>query len=321
VKHLSTLLDVRIALEAILKRISYCLILSLSAAPAILLAQGGPQGPSPIDQYAITSASPHTWTPPNYSPTPFSRLAIGGGISSMGGNMQVAVIANRYMNVRGVGNYFTYSLNNVSLDGLKASGTLNFATAGASVDFYPFPNHGFRISPGVLFYNQNQLTAAANAPGGTSFTLNGTTYYSANVNSVTGATPIAGNGLLGLNSTKPAFTATTGWGNMIPRSGRHLSFPFEIGAAFTGAPTVNVNLGGWACYDQAQTECASITGNSQLATAVQSNLSAQVAKWKNDLNPFRFYPIFTAGVAYSFNLRPGAEASPAARPLAQQLAH
>jgi len=26
-------------------------------------------------------------------------------------------------------------------------------------------------------------------------------------------------------------------------------------------------------------------------------------------------------VAYSFNLRPGAEASPAARPLAQQLAH
>jgi len=231
----------------------------------------------------------------------------------MGINLQVAVVANRYINLRGVGNFFNYSLNNVSTNGLNASGTFNFATAGAAVDFYPFPNHGFRISPGALFYNQNQLTATANTPGGTSFTLNGTTYYSANANSETGATPIAGNGTLGLNTTKPAFTITTGWGNMIPRRGGHLSFPFEIGAAFVGAPTVNVNLGGWACYDQAQTECASISGNSQLATAVQSNLNAQVAKWRNDLSPFRIYPIFSTGVAYSFNLR-GGQSNPAARP-------
>jgi hypothetical protein len=103
---------------------------------------------------------------------------------------------------------------------------------------------------------------------------------------------------------------------MIPRSGKHLSFPFEIGAGFVGSPSVNVNLGGWACYDQAQTECASITGNSQLATSVQSNLNSQVAKWRSDLSPFRFYPIFSAGVAYSFGLHSAGEAGPAARPMA-----
>ncbi|MGO9444068.1 MAG: hypothetical protein ACLPXB_04735, partial [Thiobacillaceae bacterium] len=34
------------------------------------------------------------------SPTPFSRVAIGGGVSPMGLNMQVAVYANRFMNLR-----------------------------------------------------------------------------------------------------------------------------------------------------------------------------------------------------------------------------
>jgi len=279
----------------------------------MLLAQSAsdPQGPSPIDQYAITSASPHTWTPPNYSPTPFSRLAIGGGFSTMGGNMQVAVIANRYMNLRGEGNFFNYSLTDASLHGLNATGTVNFATAGASVDFYPFPSLGFRLSPGVMFYNRNQVSTTLVAPGGTSFSLDGYTYYSSQAN------PVTGTGSVGLNKQNPAFTMTTGWGNMIPRHGGHLSFPVEIGAAFIGSPTVNMQLlSGQVCQDpQGTIGCINVVGNPQ----VQANLAAQQAKYQNDLNPFRFYPIFTAGVAYSFKLRSGAEASPAARPVSPGL--
>ena len=56
---------------------------------------------------------------------------------------------------------------------------------------------------------------------------------------------------LGLNTHKPAFTMTTGWGNMIPRRGGHWSVPFEIGAAFTGAPSLNVLLSGVGCTNQA----------------------------------------------------------------------
>jgi hypothetical protein len=50
---------------------------------------------------------------------------------------------------------------------------------------------------------------------------------------------------------------------MIPRKGGHWSFPFELGAAFTGSPSLNVGLTGWACIDQAQTECSDVsnTGN------------------------------------------------------------
>ena len=83
----------------------------------------------------------------------------------MGINMQAAVEANRYINIRGIGNYFSYNVNNVKINGnsngsgnsngIDVSGNLNFAKAGVALDFYPWPNHGFRLSPGVMLYNQN----------------------------------------------------------------------------------------------------------------------------------------------------------------------
>lgn len=258
----------------------------------------------PPSPYAVTSASPHTWVQPNYTSAPFSRVAFGGGISAMGINLQTAVVVNRHINLRAVGNFLNYSLSNVSVNGLQASGTINFATAGTSLDFYPFPRHGFRISPGAMFYNHNQVTASVVAPGSTSFTLDGTTYYSSQAN------PVTGIGSLGLNKQNPVFTITTGVGNMIPRNGKHFSFPFEIGAALIGTPNLNMALtSGQVCQNpQGTMNCVNVVGDSQL----NSNLQAQVSKYQTDLNPLRFYPIFSFGAAYSFGLRRG-ESSPVAR--------
>jgi hypothetical protein len=293
-----------------LKRIFFCLALTLTAATASLSAQqqiastsDGVPPPVSGDGGLMPGRTFHEWTPRNSAAAPFSRVAFGGGVSTMGINLQAAVIANRYINLRGTGNFFNYSLTNIQTNGLNLSGKLNLATASTSVDVYPFPNHGFRVSPGAMFYNQNQVTANVVAPGGTSFSLDGYTYYSSQ------ASPVTGNGSVVLNKTNPAFTITTGWGNMIPRSGGHWSFPFEIGAAFVGAPTVNLALtSGQVCADPAGTVgCMNVVGNSQ----VNANLQAQVAKYQTNLNPFRIYPIFSSGVAFSFGSHRG-EASPAA---------
>jgi hypothetical protein len=211
----------------------------------------------------------------------------------MGINMQAAVNANRYINLRGTGNYFNYTISNISSNGLNLNGKLNFAAAGASVDFYPFPNHGFRLSPGALFYNQNTVGANVTVAGGTKFTLNSVSYYASSTN------PITGNGSLGLNTSNPAFTMTTGWGNMISRRGGRWSFPFELGAAFIGVPSVNVALtSGLACNAQGQ-NCVNVATDPN----VQANLQAQIAKYKSDLNPFKYYPIVSFGLGYNFNLR------------------
>ena len=288
-----------------MKQTALLLSLSLLAAPSALMAQSYSSSSSLVAAEASPEGGAGQTALPAKGPRdsvgPFSRIALGAGLSPLGIQLQAATNLSSHFNLRATGNFFNYSTNFTN-SGITATAKLNLASAGASVDVYPF-RAGFRISPGLLFYNGNQLTATTAVPGGTSFTLNGTTYYSANANSTTGATPVNGNATLGLNTTKPAFTITTGWGNMIPRNG-HWSFPFEIGVAVIGAPSVNVNLGGWACYDPAQTECTNISSTTNpIAIAIQSNLTAQVAKWTTDLNPLKTYPIVSAGVAYSFHIR------------------
>jgi hypothetical protein len=293
-----------------MNRSALFLTIALLAAPGALMAQS-PSFSSfssslvaaePVpDGGAGQTASPFLTSTGSSSASPLSRVGFGAGISPLGIQLEAATNLSNHFNLRGTGNFFNYSAN-FTTDGINATAKLNLASARASVDVYPF-RRGWRISPGLMFINQNQVTAATNVAAGTSFTLNGTTYYSANANAATGATPVTGSGILGLNTNKPAFTVTTGWGNMVRSSG-HWSFPFEIGAAFIGAPSVNVNLTGWACYDQAQTECTNIANpNNPIAVAIQSNLTAQEAKWTSDLKPLNTFPIVSGGVAYSFHLR------------------
>ncbi len=289
-----------------MNRVALFLALACTTAPAALMAQTDTSSFSlalaEIDADGGTDQAPSALRGATVGVGPFSRVAFGAGISPLGVGLQVATNINEHFTVRGTGNIFEYS-RNFNTNGLNLNANLNLTSAGVALDVYPF-HSGFRISPGVLIYNTSQVTASDNVPGGTSFTLNDQTFYSANANAATGATPVFGNARLGLNSTKPAFTITTGWGNMIPRNGGHWSFPFEIGVALIGAPPLTANLGGWACYDQAQTECTDISSTTDpIAIAVQNDLKAQIAIWKNDLDPLKTYPIVSIGVAYNFRVR------------------
>jgi hypothetical protein len=285
--------------------IALYLSLALVAAPGTVVGQSSSSSLSFNTSDSTGSGSGNAVAPvpgpPSTSSAPFSRFGFGVGFSPLGIGLQTATNINDHLNIRGEGNFFNYATS-FTTSGFTADANLNLASAGVALDYYPF-HKGFRVSPGLLFYNGNKLTATDTVAGGTSFTLNNETFYSANANSATGATPANGNAELALNTTKPSFTLTTGWGNMVPRSGWRVSFPFEIGVAFTGAPTLNANLGGWACHDQAQTECTNLSSNSPIAQEVQSDLQAQIAKWNNDLNVLKTYPILSVGVAYSFNVR------------------
>ena len=259
-----------------MKRTALFLAASLLAAPLVVVAQTSQYAPYQFSSSATASSfvaddaglegeggqaaspmgggSPHSWGGGNGL---LSHVGFGAGISPLGIQLQAATSIMAHLNVRATGNFFNYNTNFTS-NGISATGKLNLASAGVSADFYPF-HSGFRLSPGVLLYNQNEVTANANVPAGSSFTLNGQTYYSANTNAVTGATPITGS---------------------------------------------KVNLAGWACYDAAQTDCANIADpTNPIGQSVQSNLTTQEAKWTNDLNPLKTYPILSAGVTYSFHLR------------------
>jgi hypothetical protein len=283
-----------------------CLALVLVAVSPAVFALSG----STADSSSSSSASSSSASAPdpgaagssavaspsyNASPAPFSRLGLSAGIGAGGINLQAATNMNRYMNLRGVGNVFNYTVSNVNTNGMTLNGKLNLASAGLSVDFYPFPYHGLRFSPGVLFYNQNAANATVTVSGGTSFKLNDVEYYSSS------AAPVQGAGSLGLNKQNPAFTMTAGWGNLISRRGGHFSIPFEIGAAFVGTPNLNLALtSGQVCSNpQGTSGCQDVATD----TAVQSSLQSQIAKYQNDLNPLKVFPIVSIGIGYNFKIR------------------
>jgi len=241
---------------------------------------GGSQAASPVKNSSASIA-------------PLSRLALGAGFSPLGVNLLVATNINRRLNLRGTGNFFQYSANNISTNGFNVDAKIALASAGASLDVYPFPNHGFRLSPGALFYNTNAANAVFSVKGGTSFTLDNVTYYASATN------PVKGTGAVGLHTQKPAFTITTGWGNVVPSRGGHWSFPFELGVAFIGAPTMKLALTQGQVCDANGLNCVNVATDQ----ALQTNLQAQVDKYIGDLEQLKTYPIVSIGVAYSFRIR------------------
>jgi hypothetical protein len=277
----------------------YLIVSALLAASSVLVAQSFSSSQDFTDTNAVAGGGSGAVAPASAvsapSARPFSKVAFGAGISPLGIQLSMTTNLNPHLNLRTTGNLFNYSTN-FTTSGIGANAKLDMKSAGTDLDIYPF-HKGFRISPGLLFYNANQVTADGSVAAGQSFTLNNQTYYSNNTH------PVTGNALLSLHTTSPAFTITAGWGNTVPSKG-HWSFPFEVGVALAGAPSLNVNLGGWACYDKAQTLCTDITSKTDpIALQIQNNLALQVAKWTKDAEPLKTYPIASFGVAYSFGLR------------------
>jgi hypothetical protein len=234
---------------------------------------------------------------------PFSRIGIGADINTMGIGIKSAIVLNHLYDARVNINFLSIDTGKFDIEGFNADVNAHFASAGASLDWYPFASV-WRISPGVLFYNANHISVTSLVAPGNSFTLNGQTFYSASPNAVTGATPLTGTGVLGLNTTKPAFTIAGGFGKFIPRSNRHWSFPSEFGVAFTGAPSANITVSGWTCLDKAQTKCSDVTSKSNPVGAdFNSALNGALTKWRRDLAKVQIYPLFSYSVVYSFDIR------------------
>jgi hypothetical protein len=211
-----------------------------------------------------------------------SHVGFGVKISSLGVGVEAAVPVLRKVNIRAGGNFISYS-HTLNQDGVTYKGSLNWRSGEASLDWFPF--WGFHVSPGVLFYNGNKITATASVPGGQTFTLNGTSYTSDPTK------PITGIGSVGFTKFDPKLTF--GFGNLIPRSGRHWSILGEFGVAYQGSPKAALAFQGNACNGGTCMDAAS-------NPAVVANVAAEQTKLNNDLSFFKFYPIVSIGFGFNF---------------------
>ena len=271
--------------------------MALVLAPAAVLAQYSSTSDAPavsavnfFSQDAPAGGAKSKAESKQGSTKAFSAVGIAANVSPLGVGGQLATNLNSHINVRVEGSFFNYTVSTINSNGFAINPKLNLASMGAAVDLYPF-HAGWRISPGVLFYNNNYADATYVATPGASFTLNNVTYYSAS-----GANAVQGTGKVGLGDGTPAFTITTGWGNIAKTKG-HWSVPFEVGIALIKAPTLGITLTGEGCLDAALTQCLDVATN----PTIQANLAAQVAKYQSDLDPLKTYPIISIGISYSIH--------------------
>lgn len=224
-------------------------------------------------------------TPVSAHGGPFSGLGMGIQVGLLGAGVQMATPLSYRTNLRVGGNFLNFN-DSGSTSGVNYTANLRFRSGEASVDWYPW-GRSFHISPGALVYDGNEITGNALIPAGQSFTLNGTDYVS------DPADPVRGSG--SLRFAKAAPKLTIGWGNLLPRGERHVSFPFEMGFAYLGQPTTLLSFAGSVC-DSGMQGCQSIATD----PSAQANVAAEQQKFQKDATYARFFPLISQGFAVRF---------------------
>lgn len=160
-------------------------------------------------------------------------------------------------------NTFSYNINQDS-NGANFNGKLNLSSLAALVDWHP-RNGSFRISGGAI-YNNNRFSMTV-VPAGGVVTIGGVNYPVATAGTVSSSVDFG----------KVAPYLGIGWGSAAKDTG--FSFATDIGVMFQGTPRSNVTASGTVS-------------------------AADLAKANTDLNDalkdFRYYPVVSLGIGYSF---------------------
>ena len=214
---------------------------------------------------------------------PFQAVAFGLTASSLGAGGELAIPMASTFNLRVGASYLLWHYP-FNIDGIDYNPGLKFTSARATIDW--FPHHGaFHVSAGALYF-RNTIGGSADVVEGQTFSLGGTNY----INSVDD--PIHGTANLAYGK-QIAPLALLGFGNILPRSGRHLSMPFEFGGAYMKPPTINLKLIGTACTNQG---CFDAATDPQ----VQANVVKEVTTLQSDIRFLQVYPIVSLGLACRF---------------------
>ncbi|MBI5918787.1 MAG: hypothetical protein HY849_05380 [Nitrosomonadales bacterium] len=188
-------------------------------------------------------------------------------ISTLGFGVDVAFPMTDSIDGRVGLNGYNYGFNRTATTNGVATnytGSLNLTSVEMLADWHPWES-GFRVTAGLV-YNGNKLSMTGVPTGGT-INIGG-------VNYATGGGTV--NASVDFKKLVPY--VGFGWGSAPKDSG--LSFAADLGILFQGTPNSNVttNIAGVAAADIAQAN----------------------ADLKNSLKNFRYYPVASVGLGYTF---------------------
>ncbi len=214
---------------------------------------------------------------------PFSHVAFGLTATTLGGGVQLATPLGNRLNLRVGGNFVQFQYP-FTTDGVQYTPQIKLESGQGTIDWFP-GNGEFHVSAGALYF-RNGFSGSANVQPGQVYTLGDTTY----INSVDD--PVSGTASLKYDR-KVAPMLLIGWGNLIPRTGRHVTFPIEVGVAYMGAPQMTLHLNGTSCTTDG---CF----NNATDPSTLTNIKQEQNQIDNDLRYTTFYPVLSVGFGFRF---------------------
>jgi hypothetical protein len=190
----------------------------------------------------------------------WADTTVAAKISTLGFGIDAAFPVTDSIDARLGFNTFSYNVNKSS-NGTNYSGKLNLGSLAALADWHPMAG-SFRVSGGLMYNNNKFSLNAVPAAGGV--TVGGTFYAGATASST-------------VVFAKVVPYVGIGWGSSPKDTG--FSFASDIGVMFQGTPRSNVTA----------------TGGVTAASLAQAN-----ADLNNSLKNFRYYPVASIGIGYTF---------------------
>ena len=275
-------------------------LLAIMLAPSRALSQSSAVETSALNTMAplhidgLTHSASFVTAPPRPLGTtrtyrPFSGLGFATRVGFGGVGFDIATLLARKFNLRAGTDFFSYHTS-FQEEGADVGVNLHLRSGHAALDWFPFGGH-LRLSPQLVFGNNNRVLATAVIPSGSTVTLNGQDYISSYSN------PLHGSGRIDFHKVSPGFSF--GSGNVILRDRRsHVSIPVEMGFYYAGQPSLQVAFTGSACAPNypPSVGCQSVDQDA----GFQQNLAAFKARNDHNLSYASFFPIFSVGIGYRF---------------------
>src|SRR5215467_1434555 len=191
--------------------------------------------------------------------------SIGVRAGTVGLGLELAYPISQSLGVRLIADGYKYS-RKFTQDNIDYDGDAKLRTGSLLLDLFPFANN-FRISAGGV-YNGNKLLLSTPTQ---SLTINNNPIpYTATLNGE-------------VDFKKFAPYAGIGYGRPV---GSGFSLTFDLGVVFQGTPTATLN--------------GTCTPAPACTAQFQTDLKAQEASLNDSIKNFRYFPVATIGLAYTF---------------------
>lgn len=249
--------------------------------------------PAPLHTDSFGSSGAFVTVPPRPATAtrtyrPFSSLGLGMRVGFAGTGFDVATPLATRFNLRAGTDFFSYATS-FQEEGADVGINLRLGSSHTALDWFPFGGH-FRLSPQLVFGNNNRIVATAIIPSGSTITLNGQDYISSY------SDPLHGSGRIDFRKVSPGLSL--GFGNLISRDRSHFSIPVEVGFYYVGQPSLQLAFSGSACDPNypPSVGCESVDQDA----GFQQNLTAFKVRNNHNLSYASFFPIFSVGFGYRF---------------------